>query len=144
MKTALQNIFCLLAFFAGAHAATAELVVIVNPASGVTSMTRAEVSNVYMARHRVLPSGVAALPLDVAGNAPERQEFYWVLIGKTLAEVNSYWAQVLFSGRASPPQSMADAAAVVDAVAENKGAIAYVDKAKVDGRVRVVLRLKSP
>ena len=110
-------------------------------ASGVDSMSRVEVSNVFMARNRKLPSGVVALPLDLAGNAPERQRFYSLLLGKSIAEVNSYWARLLFSGRATPPQQMSDASSVIDAVADNKGAIAYVDKSKVDGRVKVVLVL---
>lgn len=141
MSKVFLAILCVLALTSASAASSDELVVIVNPASGVDSMSRVEVSNVFMARNRKLPSGVVALPLDLAGNAPERQRFYSLLLGKSIAEVNSYWARLLFSGRATPPQQMSDASSVIDAVADNKGAIAYVDKSKVDGRVKVVLVL---
>jgi hypothetical protein len=117
------------------------LVVIVNPASGAGQMTRNEVANIYMARTRTLVPGVIALPLDVAGDARERRLFYFALVGKTIPEVNAYWARLLFTGRATPPHQVDDEAGVLATVAENKGAIGYVSKSKVDARVKVVLEL---
>lgn len=127
---------------AWAGAASAEaLVVIVNPASGIERMTRAEVAAVFMGRSRRLASGVTALPLDLSGNSAERVHFYDLLLGKTLPEVNSYWARLLFTGRASPPQQVASAAEIVTTVAANKSAIGYVPRSKADSRVRIVLEL---
>lgn len=134
----------LLALFgasASAETLPETLAVIVNPASGVERMTRSEVAAVFMARDRKLASGVTALPLDIAGDAQERKNFYRTLVGKTVPEVNAYWARLLFTGRATPPQQLDDAASIVAAVAENKGAIGYIEKSKVDSRVRVVLEL---
>lgn len=117
------------------------LVVIVNPASGVGQMTRSEVASIYMARTRTLAPGVAALPLDIAGDASEKRRFYSALLGKTLPEVNAYWARLLFTGRATPPQQIGDEVSVVATVAENKGAIGYVSKGKINARVKVILEL---
>lgn len=126
-------------FAAGALAG--DIVVIVNPASGVQKMTRAQVADVFMARDRHLPTGVMALPLDMSIESVERREFYGKLLRKSVPEINAYWARLLFSGRATPPQQVPDASAALKAVAENKGAIAYVDKKDVDSRVRVVFEL---
>lgn len=131
----------LVAVFGCTVAAAADLVVIVNPGSGVRSMTRDEVAKVFMARYRQLPSGTTALPMDLGPDSLERKDFYMRLLGKQLPDINAYWARLLFSGRASPPHQVANSAAAVDAVAENKGAIAYIDKRQVDTRVRVVLEL---
>jgi len=127
--------------FAGSGAIAGDLVVIVNPASGVLSMTRDEVGKVFMARYRLLPSGTTALPMDLAPDSQERKDFYMRLLGKQLPDINAYWARLLFSGRASPPHQVADSAAAIQAVADNKGAIAYIDKQAIDARVRVVLEL---
>lgn len=126
-------------FAAGAFAG--DIVVIVNPASGVHQMTRAQVADVFMARDRHLPTGVMALPLDMSIESTERREFYNKLLRKSVPEINAYWARLLFSGRATPPQQVSDVDAALKAVAENKGAIAYLDKKDVDSRVRVVLEL---
>jgi hypothetical protein len=123
------------------NARAGDIVVIVNPASGVHQMTRAQVADVFMARDRRLPNGVMALPLDMGMHSIERREFYEKLLRKSVPEINAYWARLLFSGRATPPQQIPDPVAALNAVAENKGAIAYLDKKDVDSRVRVVLEL---
>jgi len=50
----------------------ASIVVIVNPASGVDQLTRNEVIDIFLGRYRKLPSGRAALPIDVAEASSER------------------------------------------------------------------------
>lgn len=127
--------------FTATWAKAEPLAVIVNPKSGVEQMTRSEVADVFMARARSLSPGVTALPLDLAGDSPGRQQFYQLLVGKSVAQINSYWARLIFTGRATPPRQLDDAESVVAAVAENKGAIAYVEKSKVDSRVRIVLEI---
>jgi len=141
MRTLLQIPMVLLAACFAASAFAGDIVVIVNPASGVHEMTRAQVADIFMARDRHLPTGVTALPLDMGIQSIERREFYSKLLRKSVPEINAYWARLLFSGRATPPQQIPDSSAALTAVAENKGAIAYLDKKDVDSRVKVVLEL---
>lgn len=115
-----------------------DLVIVVNPASGVERLNREEVLNLFMGRSRKLPSGVAALPIDQAGTAPDRIRFYRALTGRELPEINAYWARLLFSGQASPPRQAQDAEEMLELVRTNRGAIGYVDRDKVDHRVRIV------
>ncbi len=114
---------------------TAELVVIVNPASGVESMDDGDVVNIYMGRYQKLSSGITAFPVDLS---PQRSAFYQQLVDKTLPEINSYWARLVFSGRASPPRQVQDADEVMAIVSNNRGAIGYVDRSMVDDRVSIV------
>lgn len=138
-------IFILLLATCAPGAARAEdprsLVVIVNPASGVEKLTRAEVIDIFLGRYRKLPSGSLALPIDVAEPAAERARFYDLLVKKSLAEISSYWARLVFSGQTSPPFQVPDARTAVELVQSNPNAIAYVDRASVNGHVRVVLEL---
>lgn len=115
-----------------------ELVLVVNPASGITSLQRTEVINLYMGRFRQLPSGTTALPIDLYDARPE---FYRLLANKTLSEINSYWARLVFSGRASPPRQAQDAAEVLDIVSNNKGAIGYLRRKDLDDTVQVAANL---
>lgn len=124
------------------HAAFAatDLVVITNPNSGVDKMTRDEVTAIFMGRSKKLPSGLTALPIDqpVAGG---KGKFYAELINKELAEINSYWARLIFSGQGTPPRQADDNAEILEIVSSSKGAIAYLPRAAVDKRVKVVLDL---
>ncbi|HEU4653639.1 MAG TPA: hypothetical protein VFS47_06610 [Steroidobacteraceae bacterium] len=141
MRISFQLAMLVLAACFATNTLAGEIVVVVNPQSGVREMTRSQVADVFMARDRHLPTGVTALPLDMGMQSVERREFYQKLLRKTVPEINAYWARLLFSGRATPPQQVPDSSAALKAVAENKGAIAYLDKKDVDSRVRVVLEL---
>lgn len=133
----LISIICIWLSLTGA--ASAEIVVIVNPDSGITRMSRDDVVNIYMGRYQGLPSGNTAFPVDLQ---PLKADFYRFLVGRTMSEINSYWARLVFSGRASPPRQLPDTSTVLEVVANNKGAIGYLPSAEVDKRrVKVVLEL---
>lgn len=117
------------------------IVVIVNPAIGVQHLSRREVTDIFLGRYRTFPSGASALPIDLDINSAERREFYLLLAHKDAADMGSYWARLTFSGKISPPFAVADARMAIDIVANNPNAIAYVDRAAVDDRVRVALEI---
>jgi len=117
-----------------------ELVLVVNPASGIENLSRTEVVNLYMGRFRQLPSGTTALPVDLID---VRAEFYQLLVNKTLSEINSYWARLVFSGRTSPPRQAQDVAEVLDIVANNRGAIGYLRRRDINGTVRIAANLSA-
>jgi ABC-type phosphate transport system substrate-binding protein len=121
------------------HAQT--LVVIVNPSIGIQHLSRREALDIFLGRYRTFPSGASALPIDLDINSTERKQFYLILAHKDAADMSSYWARLTFSGKISPPFAVADAHVAVDIVANNPNAIAYVDRAAVDQRVRVALEL---
>ena len=118
-----------------------DLVVVANPKSGAESLSREQVVNIFLGRFRQFPSGLTAEPLDLP--ATERAYFYRKLVGKDLAEINAYWARLIFSGRTLPPEPLKSEAAVVHRVASTPGAIGYVSRAAVDKRVRIVFELGS-
>ena len=115
------------------------LVIIVNPASGIEHLTRSQIVDIFLGRNRKLPSGAVAIPIDLRSGAPERNEFYLLLVGKNLAQMSSYWARLVFSGQATPPFPVSDVRTALDLVATNPNAIAYLDRTAVDSRVKVVL-----
>jgi ABC-type phosphate transport system substrate-binding protein len=137
----LQLLFVLMALpvMPTLHAQT--LVVIVNPTIGVQHLSRREVLDIFLGRYRTFPSGASALPIDLDINSMERQEFYLVLAHKDPADMGSYWARLTFSGKISPPFAVSDAHMAVDIVANNPNAIAYVDRAAVNERVRIALEI---
>lgn len=114
------------------------LAVIVHPSSGVTSLSREEVSHLFLGRIKHLPSGTPAVVLDTKSL---RADFYRALVNREMNEISAYWARLKFSGRTQPPQQIDDAEVVLQRVAAEQGAIGYVDAAQVDKRVRVVLLL---
>lgn len=53
--------------------ARAELVVIVNPQSGVDQLTRSQVINIFLGNHREFPNGLRARPFDLPTGNPDKE-----------------------------------------------------------------------
>lgn len=117
------------------------IVVVVNPGSGVETLSRNDVINIFLGSFRQLPSGIPALPVDLPQGHPARAEFYRLLVGKNPAEINTYWSRLIFSGKTRPPiqaQRVEDAMSMVQG---SVGAITYLERSKVSGRLRIVFEL---
>lgn len=128
-------------FFAcilGANAKAGDVVVIANPASGLSKLTREQVINLFLGRYRHLPSGIYAEPIDLPNEDPLKSSFYRGLVQKDVAEINSYWARLVFSGKTEPPRPASGAEHAMRLVATGKGRLAYVHKSMVDHRFVVV------
>jgi len=144
MKYSLRYLGMALVAFAlssAAHLAMAETVVIVAAANPVTALTADQAADLFLGRTSSFPSGAAATPIDQADGSAVRDDFYTKVVNKSGAQIKSYWAKLVFTGRGQPPKDAGDSAGVKRAVAANPGAVGYVDKSVVDGSVKVVLSL---
>jgi hypothetical protein len=121
--------------------AFAQLVVVANAKSGVVSLNRDDVINIFLGRYRQLPSGIAALPIDLPADDPDRDSFYRLLVHWEPAQINSYWARLTFAGRTPRPHEVESAEYLLRFVAANKGGIGYLSRSQVDARVRIVFEL---
>ena len=116
----------------------ADLVLIAHLQAPVNSISRDEAINIYMGRLRRFPTGEAVQPLD----GPAKAEFYRLLVNKELADINAYWARLVFSGRTSPPRSFEQNQTVLDYVSANPDAIGYIERAELNSKVKVILELE--
>lgn len=141
MRTLKLRLLVFLAIAMPVLAHAESIVVVVNPGSGVDNLSRNEVINIFLGSFRQLPSGIAALPIDLPPGHPARAEFYRLLVGKNPAEINTYWARLIFSGKTRPPiqaQQVEDAMSMVQG---SVGAITYLQRSKVSGRLKIVFEL---
>lgn len=118
--------------------AKADVVVVANPRSGIDRLSRDEVINIFLGRFRQLSSGLSVQPVDLPATQPEKATFYLRLVNKDLAEINAYWSRLVFSGRTEPPVQAKSTEDLVEFIAKTPGAIGYMERSKVDGRVKLV------
>lgn len=130
---------CLMLMSAVAHAE--DMVVIAHPKSGIDKLSRTEVINIFLGRFRQLPSGISAQPVDLPQAYPEKARFYRVLVNKDLAEINSYWSRLVFSGRTAPPMEARSQEDLINIISRTPGAIGYIARSKLDARVKLVYEL---
>ena len=141
----LRRYFLVCCFVAIPAIATAadDIVVIVNQKIGVDKLSREEVIDIFLGRNRQLPSDVTALPMDLPGTSLEREQFYSRLTGKSMSEINAYWARLIFSGLASPPALVRSQEEAMQMVVDNRSAVGYVARSKVIPSVKIIFELNS-
>ena len=119
----------------------AGIVVIVNSENTASDFSQRQLVDLYMGRDLYFPDGSMALRLDQSPESKVRHEFYKNLVGKSVAQINAYWARLLFTGRASPPQVISDSQGVLKAVRNNTNAVGYINESELDAGVKVVGRV---
>jgi ABC-type phosphate transport system substrate-binding protein len=116
-----------------ASVAHAEVVVIGNLAA--PAMTKDEVEQFFLGKSQSMK------PIDRSSADPIKAQFYQKLSGQDLSQVKAMWSRLIFTGAASAPKELPNAAAVKKAVAADPKAIGYIDKSEVDSTVKVLMTL---
>jgi len=120
--------------------AQAGVVVVMSSKSDVSSLSKAQVSQIFLAKTDALPNGRVAKPVDQAEGSAVRNEFYDKVADKSAAQMKAYWSQLTFTGKAQPPRKVSGDAAVKAALGDNPAAIGYISDGAVDGSVKVVFK----
>lgn len=120
--------------------AYAGVAVIVNPANGNAQMTEEQVQQLFLGKTSSFPNGTPALPVDQPSSSASNTAFYEQVVKKSGSQLKAYWTKLVFSGGGTPPQEVGDDNAVKQIVATNPNAIGYIDSAKVDASIKVVLQ----
>lgn len=128
-------------------AAADHLLVVVNPGNPISTLTKSQVSALFLKRKNEYEQGFSATPYDQK-NLHLQSRFYRLLTGKPLQEIHAYWDHMsLASGRVSP-RRLTSHKEVIQTVARDPQAISYIDPALILNpkeleMIKVVLFLKN-
>ena len=100
--------------------------VIVHPDNEETSVTRHELSRIFLKRLRTWKGGASAVPIDQGPDSQTRKDFTRRVHRRSVVNIEVHWKRMIFSGRAVPPSEVGDDAAVVEFVRRTPGAVGYV------------------
>ena len=131
-----------LALIASQSVAANDLVVIVNSSNPIDSLTKDEITNIFLVKTDAFPNGDTAIPVDQPEKDEDRQNFYSKVVGKNTLQLNKYWAREMFSGRALPPDIVGDNSEISEWVSRHVDAIGYTDKSNVTKGVKVVYEIE--
>jgi len=131
MKKILMSLFL-------AGVLSAEIVVVVNPASGVDSLSVDQVKHIFLGKVKSFPNGTASVPVDQNADKATYSEFYDIVAHKDISAMNKYWVKLTFTGKGEAPQKVGSDGDVIGLVKNNKNMIGYVKKSAVTPDVKVV------
>ena len=112
---------------AGAPAVAAqEFLVIVNEANQAETITKDDLSQIFLKRATQWRSGDPAVPVDLAETSPVRAAFSQAVHGRPVSAIEAYWQRQIFSGRGVPPVEKSAESEVIEYVRTNPHAVGYV------------------
>ncbi|WP_412972441.1 hypothetical protein [Glaciecola sp. MF2-115] len=116
---------------------SASLLVVGNVDPPIT-LSKSEVKAIFM-------GGANSHQLKAVALPPEnktRKQFNAKVVGMTESRIQSYWAQMRFSGRQKPPREFANEQQLLDYLLENPGTVAYVSsEVELDERLVVLYQV---
>lgn len=113
---------------------------IVANVDGDIQLTKQQVRNLFLGGK--LDENLRAVELPPANEL--RVLFNTKVIGLTEARLQSYWAQMRFSGRKKPPQQFENHSSALQYVLKNEGAVLYLSaNMPVPDGLRVIYELKE-
>jgi len=116
------------------------LVVVVDKSSPVTRLDQREVASIFLAKTNRIELGGRVVPLEL-NDTPFRQLFYRQISGKSLAQINSYWTTLIFTGKGRPPKKVGALTELIELLASDPHAITYLPADQITDSMKVVHHL---
>jgi len=121
-------------------AALADVVAVVSSKSPLATLSKNQVTDIFLGKTTRFPDGTQAIPIDQQEGSPARDEFYATYAGQSPAQVKSHWTKIIFTGRGKPPRAVGDGIEARKLIAANPQAISYMERSDVDSTVKVILQ----
>jgi len=134
LKRSLAALAVALTFSASA---LADVSVIVNK-SNTVDIPVEDIKRLFLGKQSEFSNGSEAIPVNLSVGNGSRVEFDESVLGRSSAQVQSYWSKLVFTGKGTPPKEVDSDAAALELVLKNPSTIAYIDSSKVTGDVRVI------
>ncbi len=101
---------------------------IVNVQNSNTSLSKKQVSDLFLKRVTVWPDRTQVVPIMHTSRSPFFGKFVQSILGMNKTEYQRYWQRKVFSGKAKMPVEGNSLKEISDFVRSHPGAIGYVSK----------------
>lgn len=116
------------------------VVVVVNPASAISSMTKAQLSVLYKGGTRHFPDGSRAAPVNLPFESSSRLDFDRAVLNMSPDQVKRFWIDMKIRSGVVPPRQLPADAAVARHVARSPEGVGYLNEADAKG-LKIVARI---
>ncbi|NVK12294.1 MAG: hypothetical protein HWD83_09840 [Gammaproteobacteria bacterium] len=143
MRKLFHIVICCLGVLCCTAVADSFSIVSLNP--DMPQLSQAKAKMLFTGRSKTV-SGVGRIVLlDYPQDHPNRVSFYESLTGQTISQVNSKWASLAFSGRATPPDVLENLTleGVTNWLQENPNGLAYVKTAMIPDGAYILLEVEA-
>lgn len=95
--------------------------------SDLPPLSKSKARMLYKGKTKKLNGSIKIVLVDLPENSIHREEFYNILLGKSVSQMNGYWASLSFSGKGTPPEELSsdDIKDILEWLNNNPNGIAY-------------------
>lgn len=130
-------IFCFLTTFTVCLKANDDITFIGNKALGMNTLPLNDLKSIFLNDKTALSNGKDVQPV-LSDDKKVHQIFLKEIVRKTPSSYRIFWKKLVFSGEAEMPVSLANDAAVIEFVKNNKNAIGYISTSAYKGDDQIV------
>ncbi|MCC1497635.1 hypothetical protein [Alcanivorax sp. 1008] len=120
--------------------AQAELVIVTNQDSPLSSLNQNEVKQLFSGQLRSL-AGKPVQPLDLPAKDPTREKFYLHIMGRTPEQMRAYWTRLIFTGQGKPPREVSSSHELKILLGSSAEYIGYIEEEALTSNMRVLYQL---
>ncbi|GAL03346.1 hypothetical protein ACFFLZ_00935 [Photobacterium aphoticum] len=90
-------------------------------------LTKSKARMLYKGKTKKINGSIKIILVDLPETSIHREEFYNMLLGKSVTQMNGYWASLSFSGKGAPPEELSsdDIKEIIEWLNANPNGIAY-------------------
>lgn len=122
-----------------APVANAGVAVITHPGVKEIGLSKSKLAKIYLGKLKNYSNGRRIKAVDLPKSSKAHKKFYKSVVKKSDSAMNRHWSKLKFTGKGKPPKKLDTARDVIKWVANNEGAIGYIDGKYLNKSVKVVL-----
>lgn len=123
--------------------ATQKIYVIANTNLDPVNLPVQNIRQLFLDESSFSSNGQTLKPLDLPESSEIRRFFYLRIANRTPAQMKSYWARMVFTGKGTPPLTLSTEEAVEQVVALEADKIGYVSKAPSNPKLKVLTEIST-
>ncbi|WP_237524089.1 hypothetical protein [Shewanella sp. KX20019] len=104
-------------------------------------LSKSKARMLYRGKSKKIDGSLKIVLVDLPETSMHREEFYSMLLGKSVSQMNGYWAGLAFSGKGSPPEELDgdDIKQILKWLNDNPNGIAYAPIESVPEEVNILI-----
>ena len=117
------------------------LVVIVSKNSNIHTISKKELSKIFLSKTRNLPNGKKSFLVEIDDKVI-KSKFYKEICNKNENQLRKYWTKMIFTGKGQPPKKIKSINEIIKYVANNKNAISYIPSQYINNSIQTIMEIK--
>lgn len=111
--------------------------------SDIPALTKSKARMLYKGKTKKLNGSIKIVLVDLPERSIHREEFYNMLLGKSVTQMNGYWASLSFSGKGTPPEELNsdDIKGIIEWLNANPNGIAYAPVTAVPENANILITI---